>query len=93
MAILLKVACAAVSANTDLPSSLAEGTDVTPPSSQEEGAASSTAQPAAVHALNILRALYRDSRLGDHVVSFIPMGIKVAIAGFAASLWPVSGRN
>lgn len=44
---------------------------------------------AAVHALNILRALYRDSRLGEHVVAFIPEGVKVAITGFAANLWPV----
>lgn len=75
MEVLLKVAYAAV---------------MDPPSSQAEGVANSTAQPAAVHALNILRALYRDSRLGDHVVSFIPEGIKVAITGFAANLWPVS---
>ena len=57
---------------------------------QAGGVAAPAAQPAAVHALNILRALYRDSRLGDHVVSFIPEGIKLAIAGFSASLWPVS---
>lgn len=48
-------------------------------------------EPAAVHALNILRALYRDSRLRDHVMPFIPEGVVVAIAGFTASLWPVGG--
>jgi len=47
-------------------------------------------QPAAVHALNILRALFRDSRLGEHVVPHIPEGVKIAICGFGASLWPVS---
>ena len=54
----------------------------------------SSSQPAAVHALNILRALYRDSRLGEHVVPFIPQGVVIAIEGFFASLWPVSeGRE
>ena len=46
-------------------------------------------EPAAVHALNILRALYRESRLGDQVVPFIPDGITIAIQGFAESFWPV----
>ena len=45
---------------------------------------------ASVHALNILRALYRDSRLGDHIVPFIPEGVEIAVHGFSASLWPVS---
>ncbi len=48
-------------------------------------------QPAAVHALNILRALYRDSRLADFVVPFISEGVIIAIQGFSASSWPVSG--
>ena len=47
-------------------------------------------QPAAVHALNILRALYRDSRLGAYVVPFIPEGVIIAIEGFSAAFWPVS---
>lgn len=60
----------------------------TPPtSSMENGSVQS--QPAAVHALNILRALYRDSKLGDFVVPFIPEGLMTAIEGFSASLWPV----
>lgn len=45
---------------------------------------------AAVHALNILRALYRDSRLGEQVIPFIPEGVEIAVHGFSASLWPVS---
>ena len=49
-----------------------------------------SSQPAAVHALNILRALYRDSRLGEHIVPFIPQGVMIAIEGFSAPLWPVS---
>lgn len=43
-----------------------------------------------MHALNILRALFRDSRLAEHVVAFIPEAVEVAIGGFSASLWPVS---
>lgn len=46
-------------------------------------------QPAAVHALNILRALYRDSRLADFVVPFISDGVTIAIQGFSATSWPV----
>ena len=45
---------------------------------------------AAVHALNILRALYRDSRLGEQIIPFIPEGVEIAVHGFSASLWPVS---
>ena len=48
------------------------------------------AHSAAVHALNILRALYHDSRLGEHIVPFIPEGVEIAVHGFSASLWPVS---
>ena len=48
---------------------------------------------AAVHALNILRALYRDSRLGEHVTPFVPEGVEIAVRGFSASLWPVSSGS
>lgn len=86
MEVLLRVAQAAISSSDD-PAPLSS-----PPGGVTGCVASSSpaSPPAAVHALNILRALYRDSRLGDHVVPFIPDGIKVAIAGFSASLWPVS---
>ena len=47
------------------------------------------APPACVHALNILRALYRDSRLGEHIVPFISDGVMIAIEGFSAKFWPV----
>ena len=57
-------------------------------SSEEEPVVAN--QPAAVHALNILRALFRDSRLGEHVVPFISEAVKIAISGFGAALWPVS---
>jgi hypothetical protein len=48
---------------------------------------------APVHALNILRALYRDSRLGEHVIPFIPEGVEIAIHGFSAPLWPVRNSS
>ena len=50
---------------------------------------SSETHSASVHALNILRALYRDSRLGEHIIPFIPEGVEIAVHGFSASLWPV----
>merc|ERR1719447_344717 len=40
-----------------------------------------------VHSMNILRALYRDSRLGDAITSFLEGGVTVAITGFKASNW------
>jgi len=40
-----------------------------------------------VHSLNILRALYRDSKLGDLVSTFVEQGVKVSIIGFKASNW------
>jgi hypothetical protein len=43
-----------------------------------------------VHSLNILRALFRDSRLGEAVEPFVADGVKVAIEGFKAAAWAVS---
>ena len=42
-----------------------------------------------VHSFNILRVLYRDSRLGEAVEPFVADGVKVAIEGFKAPLWAV----
>lgn len=64
-------------------------TDQATPTSEDEVGTPVQSQPAAVHALNILRALYRESKLGDFVVPFIPEGIMIAIEGFSALLWPV----
>ena len=43
-----------------------------------------------MHSLNILRALYRESRLGDDVVSYVADGLKAAILGFRSEQWAVS---
>ncbi|XP_070576528.1 tRNA (32-2'-O)-methyltransferase regulator THADA-like [Ptychodera flava] len=42
-----------------------------------------------VHALNVLCALYRDSKLGEDVFPFIADGVKVAILGFDSQKWSV----
>ncbi|XP_060588753.1 tRNA (32-2'-O)-methyltransferase regulator THADA-like [Ruditapes philippinarum] len=44
---------------------------------------------AKVHALNILRAMYKDSRLRDDVAPYLADGLKVAILGFKSPLWAV----
>ena len=56
-------------------------------------AAESQHQSVAVHALNILRALFEDSRLGVTIVPFIPDGVMIAIEGFAAVFWPVRDKT
>ncbi len=43
-----------------------------------------------VHALNILRALYRDTRLGENIVPFVSEGMQAAILGFTSPVWAVS---
>ncbi|GAB6021118.1 hypothetical protein CHUAL_003751 [Chamberlinius hualienensis] len=42
-----------------------------------------------VHAFNILRALYRDTRLGEVVTPFVAEGLQAAICGFKARSWAV----
>ena len=40
--------------------------------------------------MNVLRALYRDTRLADDVFPFISAGMKVAVLGCASKFWAVS---
>ncbi|XP_028676788.2 thyroid adenoma-associated protein homolog isoform X2 [Erpetoichthys calabaricus] len=42
-----------------------------------------------VHAMNILRALFRDTRLGENIVPYIVDGMKAAILGFTSPVWAV----
>lgn len=48
---------------------------------------------ARTHALNILRALFRCTDLGDSVGEYISDGIECAIRGYSSDNWPVSGRR
>ncbi len=43
-----------------------------------------------VHACNILRALFRDTRLGDSVAAFVEAGLRVAIEGRRCQLAEIS---
>ncbi|XP_067277498.1 thyroid adenoma-associated protein isoform X2 [Pseudorasbora parva] len=46
-----------------------------------------------VHALNILRALYRDTRLGENIVPFVSEGMQAAILGFTSPVWAVRNSS
>ncbi|XP_076990215.1 tRNA (32-2'-O)-methyltransferase regulator THADA isoform X2 [Tamandua tetradactyla] len=46
-----------------------------------------------VHALNILRALFRDTRLGENVIPYVADGAKVAILGFTSPVWAVRNSS
>ncbi|XP_066480591.1 tRNA (32-2'-O)-methyltransferase regulator THADA isoform X2 [Tiliqua scincoides] len=40
-----------------------------------------------VHALNILRALFKDTRLGENIIPYVADGMRAAILGFTSSVW------
>jgi len=42
---------------------------------------------ARVHSFNVLKALYKDTRLGEIVSVFVEEGVKVAVVGFKAANW------
>ncbi|XP_006990565.1 tRNA (32-2'-O)-methyltransferase regulator THADA isoform X1 [Peromyscus maniculatus bairdii] len=46
-----------------------------------------------VHALNILRALFRDTRLGENIIPFVADGAKAAILGFTSPVWAVRNSS
>ncbi|XP_064489031.1 tRNA (32-2'-O)-methyltransferase regulator THADA-like isoform X3 [Ornithodoros turicata] len=50
---------------------------------------SDSAVESKVHAINVLRALYRNAKLGDIVVPYVADGVKVALLGFKAESWAV----
>ena len=46
-------------------------------------------QTAAIHSINILRGLIRESKLGEAVVPFISSSLMIALEGFSSKSWPV----
>lgn len=60
------------------------------PSSDRDTEGSTVPQ---VHALNILRALYRDTRLGENIIPFVSDGMQAAILGFTSAVWAVRNSS
>jgi hypothetical protein len=46
-----------------------------------------------VHARNILRALYKETKLGEDVFPYVADGVHVAVEGFLSEIWAVSCRH
>ncbi|XP_062257166.1 thyroid adenoma-associated protein isoform X1 [Platichthys flesus] len=60
------------------------------PSADRNNESSSVPQ---VHALNILRALYRDTRLGENILPFVSDGMQAAVLGFTSPVWAVRNSS
>ncbi|XP_060103491.1 tRNA (32-2'-O)-methyltransferase regulator THADA [Heteronotia binoei] len=46
-----------------------------------------------VHALNILRALFKDTHLGENIIPYVADGMQAAILGFTSSVWAVRNSS
>ncbi|XP_069787225.1 thyroid adenoma-associated protein isoform X3 [Narcine bancroftii] len=46
-----------------------------------------------VHALNILRALFRDTKLGENVIPYVADGLQAAVLGFTSPVWAVRNSS
>ncbi|NXA35436.1 THADA protein, partial [Eudromia elegans] len=46
-----------------------------------------------IHALNILRALFRDTRLGENIMPYVADGMQAAILGFVSPVWAVRNSS
>ncbi|XP_041107653.1 thyroid adenoma-associated protein-like isoform X2 [Polyodon spathula] len=46
-----------------------------------------------VHALNILRALFRDTRLSENIIPYVAEGAQAAILGFTSPVWAVRNSS
>ncbi|KAG8584255.1 hypothetical protein GDO81_008754 [Engystomops pustulosus] len=60
------------------------------PSSDSSGNTSTIPQ---VHALNILRAVFRDTRLGENIIPYVGEGTQAAILGFTSPVWAVRNSS
>ncbi|XP_072436771.1 thyroid adenoma-associated protein isoform X3 [Chiloscyllium punctatum] len=52
-----------------------------------------TASVPQVHSLNILRALFRDTKLGENIIPYVPEGMQAAILGFTSPVWAVRNSS
>ncbi|XP_078616956.1 tRNA (32-2'-O)-methyltransferase regulator THADA-like [Branchiostoma floridae x Branchiostoma japonicum] len=46
-----------------------------------------------VHALNILKALFRNTKIGEHIFPYIVDGVKVTILGFGSEVWAIRNAS
>ncbi|ESO99953.1 hypothetical protein LOTGIDRAFT_112768, partial [Lottia gigantea] len=61
--------------------------------SMNESSPCTTNNPPRVHALNILKVLFKDNKLGDFVSPYISDGLIAAILGFKSKFWSVRNSS